>query len=465
MKSWSYLFSNMPRTKLFGAIFILFLNLFNSTPVAMAKEKTSLPKVTARLAPDAISPEDPAYLTIEITSNDGLRIPMKNPELQTIDGLEAVGVNNSTQMSFTNGKMSGFYLYKFTLIPHKEGVFTIPPLKILFPEGSVDTNPVELKVKKGTPWKEPEKDKSLFPVGPSRLTTNVYINAPLLPKKTAWIDVCPQKTNSYVGEVVPVTFKIYSQATIVDHSSPAFVDKKLSNHKFANLYSGVTNLNEQNYYVDCFETKITLNEPGEVSTDGKINVRVSEKADNKTKNARALNGAFSDPFFDSFFTETEKTYSLANSPKHSIHVQALPPADPSASGSTAIGHYEMEVVSDTPEVKLGEPIIIKTTIKGSGNFDSVTNITIPQNDTYRYYPLNVSFKATDGFGFAGTKTFTGTIIPNGDKFELPSIHFSYFDTESARYHTLTIPPDQIPVKIIRPEKTTIQKLKESIFGK
>lgn len=138
---------------------------------------------------------------------------------------------------------------------------------------------------------------------------------------------------------------------------------------------------------------------------------------------------------------------VVNIPATSVTVESLPSGRP-ASFMNAIGNFSISSSINSKKVKENEAITIKVEVKGTGNLKYIKNpeINFPE-DFETYDPVvNVETKNTTS-GLQGYKTIEYTAIPRfAGNFTIPGIEFSYFDTSSNSYKTLTTQPFELQVE-------------------
>ena len=88
---------------------------------------------------------------------------------------------------------------------------------------------------------------------------------------------------------------------------------------------------------------------------------------------------------------------------------------------------------------MGDPITLKMTISGEGNFKTVNIPTLNFGDAFKVYEPELQQDE-------GIKTFKQVIIPKSDTIkEIPEVRFSFFDTNLGRYSTITEGP--VPIEV------------------
>jgi hypothetical protein len=96
------------------------------------------------------------------------------------------------------------------------------------------------------------------------------------------------------------------------------------------------------------------------------------------------------------------------------------------------------------EVKAGDPVTLKTTVTGKGNFGTVTAPALKNPEDFKTYEPQAN---REGSG----KTFEQILIPTSDSVtEVPEITFSYFDTAAGEYRILSKGP--FPITVTRPDR-------------
>ena len=154
--------------------------------------------------------------------------------------------------------------------------------------------------------------------------------------------------------------------------------------------------------------------------------------------ARQRSSVFDDFFGSSSYIDVKKELTT---PPVTIDVKPLPSGKP-ASFSGAVGNFTMPSSISSNNVKTDDAVTVKVKISGNGNIKLVKNpeVAFP-NDFDVYDPkVEVDIKPTAA-GTSGTKTIEYMAIPRyaGD-FEIPAIAFSYFDTKTGSYMTITSDP-------------------------
>src|SRR4051794_22762688 len=153
------------------------------------------------------------------------------------------------------------------------------------------------------------------------------------------------------------------------------------------------------------------------------------------------------------FTSTENPYRLKNysasvsSRPDSIQVKALPANMPTDYSGIAGGKFTISAKVDSTTVPQGENDVLQITIAGEGNIDAINQPAIK-------WPKGIEhFESTDSqhinkmnFPVHGNKTFAIPFIgtQQGNKV-IPSVSFTFFNTTSQQFETISTQPITINV--------------------
>ena len=144
--------------------------------------------------------------------------------------------------------------------------------------------------------------------------------------------------------------------------------------------------------------------------------------------------------FDDFFGSYTNVTKPLTAPGATIHVEPLPAGKP-ASFSGGVGKFTMASAISSTDLKTNEAVTIKIDIKGTGNMKLLKTPALDWPEGFEVYDPKVTnnFKTTAS-GVTGTKEIEYLAIPraSGD-YVIPSVKYSYFDTQDNSYKTLTTP--------------------------
>ncbi|MFA7256773.1 MAG: BatD family protein, partial [Kiritimatiellales bacterium] len=156
-----------------------------------------------------------------------------------------------------------------------------------------------------------------------------------------------------------------------------------------------------------------------------------------------------DPFFNSFFDRVETRPVELPVEKAVLTVKPLPEEGKPAGFSGAVGRFTFGVSARPTAVHPGDPVTLTMTISGNGNFDRVMIPPLPTNESFRLFGEPVRKQAENEV------QFEQVISPRtADVKEIPAIPFSFFDTQSGQYRTISSKP--IPLAVTASSNSTAQ---------
>jgi hypothetical protein len=397
--------------------------------------------VESRLSAEETTVGVPVVLELRVDGTTSAIVPR---ELE-IDGLQTIQTNRSTQVQIINGQISTNALYRYTLVPTREGEFEIPALEVTVGGKKESTKPLRLIVKPGTgatprvvpPGVAQPQSPQQRPQSPSADNSSSRI---------AYAEVIIPKKTVYAGELVPVEIRFYFNVERYQFQlTPR--DPRFSGEGFtvAKLVRGEVSdqvIDEEHYRVLTYKTAITAVKSGELEIPAvSYPVYVDMPSD--------APGGFDDMLSQFFggrppgmFRETREM-DVTSEP-FTIQVKPLPREGRPAGFSGAIGEFTMTSSADPTKAGTGEPITLRLAISGQGNFDSLTEPKLLNTDGWRVYPATERFEMSDAVGFSGTKLFDQPIVAQTAQTQTPVGEFTFFNPAKEEYVTLRSEP--VPVE-------------------
>jgi len=272
------------------------------------------------------------YFTFNGSDVNGVQ-NFRPPSFQNFKVLS--GPNQSTQMQFINGKVSGSLTFSYILQPSDIGSFTIGAASVTFGGKSYSTSLVNIKVEKGTPQQKAESNGGY---SDAELDKNVFIVAQA------------NKSRVMLGEQITVTYKLYTKLNIASpqiNKLPQYqgfwaeeMDPTRTINFTVEMYKGERYRAAEIKQVALFPTKTgVLN-----VTPFELNVPVI------VKKKRTGNDVFDEFFNDSFFGRTETVQHLTKSNTLKVTVDPLPSSNVPSSFNGAVGNFNFKAEIDKNKV-------------------------------------------------------------------------------------------------------------------
>ena len=393
----------------------LFLTLLLLTTIVKAEDV-----VFTATAPDAVANEQTFQLVYSInTSAKELRIP----EISDFDIVAGPFQSKSSSTQIINGNIthSTSLRFTYTLLPKKEGSFSIPAATIMVDKQKYSSNTLTIKVLPA------EED-----VNHTNNAENTSSKNNAITNDNLFIRAIVSRKNVYEQEYVLVTYKIYTRIDLVNIDKVKFPDFKdflvqeielPKDKQFA-----LENYNGKNY--NTITLRQVLLYPQRA---GSLNI------DKMTCDAivRVRNTGPSRSIFDDFFDSYQEIVKPISTNTEKIEVKTLPEGKPSGF-SGAAGTFTLSSSINKKELSANESVTIKLKISGNGNIKLLKNPEVKFPADFEVYDPKVENNFTNTTsGVTGTKTIEYLAIPrHSGTFTIPPIEFSYFDTNSKTYKTL-----------------------------
>lgn len=345
-----------------------------------------------------------------------------------------------------NGKTTSTSSITFTyiLMANKEGTFTIPGATAVADGKEVESVPLKVKV---LPKDEANGIGGVSGNdGQSSGRNNATLSATDL-----FVTSTTSKTTVYEQEAILLTYKIYAAVDLRGFDNVKLPDFKgfqsqeveLPNDRHWELehYRG------RNYRSTIYRQFVLFPQQ-----TGQLEI---ESARFDASVARATEAI--DPF-DAFFNrgntyvEIKKTLTT---PKILITVNPLPSGKPE--GFTGgVGDFSISSSISSNHIKANDAVTLRLNINGVGNLKLIKAPEVKFPEDFEIYDPKVDnqFRLTST-GLSGSQTIEYLFIPrNAGTFKIPALKFSFFDTKTKSYKTLTT--DSYELQVDKGDGTTTQ---------
>ncbi|MGB3113501.1 MAG: BatD family protein [Candidatus Omnitrophota bacterium] len=392
-------------------------------------------KLEVTLEMNNISVGNPVYLNV--TFYGGKSIPA--PVIPPVDGLRIKYVGPTTKISVVNGRVSQSMTHSYLVIPMEEGDFKIGPVSVRYGGKVYEAEPIVLIARE-------------IPMPSARRTvTRAVTSASSSPRTEPesrpykgdriFLTMEVEKEKVYVNEVVPVIIKLYvTDLQLKDIEFPTFEHEGFSAGKQEKPERSFGVVGGVSYDVLVFHRDIFSIKEGEYTLGpARLKCEVVERRQTSRRSPSSRRSIFDDDFFSGMFGY--QTYPLELESKAlPVKILPFPKAGRPEDFNGAVGDFRMDVKIEHEKVKVGDPILLRMTISGKGNLDTVTAPVISKTEDFKTYEPQVTIKGDK-------KIYEQVIIPKTDKVKsTPEISFSFLDPETGEYKT--VKKGNIPVEVM-----------------
>lgn len=362
---------------------------------------------------------------VSYTLNNGDARDFRAPDFAGLDVLMGPSRSTSSSTQIINGSMSSETSVTFTyvLMASKEGTYNIPPATVTSKGKQYSSNALAVKV---LPQDQADKaNRAGQGVSSSGVSNdNLFLRAIV------------SKTNVYEQEAVLVTYKVYSRPDITGLTAlklPDFSGLVTQEIELPqNQQLGMENYKGLNYVTFVVAQRLLYPQrSGEISV-GPCDVGVAVRI----RNQRGGTGSIFDDFFDSY-SEVKKDL---RAPGFKLNVKPLPAGKP-AGFAGAVGDFRLQSSITPQQPKSNESVTLKIDISGTGNLKYIKTPEVQFPGSFEQFDPKVDNKLDiTTAGVSGTKSIEYLVIPRSEgKFVIPSVKFSFFDTKTGGYKTLSTP--------------------------
>jgi hypothetical protein len=332
------------------------------------------------------------------------------------------GPNQSTNMQFINGQMSGSVSYTYYLYAQQVGKYTIASASIEYKGTTLQTKPIPIEVVQGKPKAQQGESDA-----PQNIGDNLLIRA------------FADKQRVKQGEPVTITYKLFMNPRLAVNGydiakAPVyqgFWAEEIEQPKQPTL-TNETYEGKQFRVATIRKTALFPTQSGKLVISP-LEVRCAYQVQSRKKSNDPFDSFFNDPFFARMQTIEQEFKS------NPLNVTVDPlPGQPPPSFTGAVGRFTFVATVDKKEVKTGDPITLRLTVTGSGNIKLLNPPKPNLPADFEAYDPKISDEITrDGGVIRGKKVAEYLIIPRneGDR-AIEPIPFSYFDLDRNAYSTI-----------------------------
>ena len=376
--------------------------------------------------------------------------PRDMPRSIMVDGLDIKLTGRSKRVEIVNLQSASSLIFSYTVVPNRPGNFTIPGFSVQANGQQIRTQSVELLVggsgggsPQVMPPPPPRPPQQLPPgIAPPRApsTGNRQVPRTQTGEPAPYFgEIVMGAKSAFVGEVLPVELRYYFRADLQfdnlqrpNFGGDGFTVAPLSEPEQTEQY-----IDDIPYNIVTFRSAITPVKTGDIEIP-------PAEMEGRMMSSGAPAGL--DPFFDQFFQNFQmpgfgRAENIrAGTKSRTLQVVSLPKEGRPESFAGAIGQFTLRAAADPKKAAAGEPVTLSLTVEGRGNFDAITAPELTGTDGWRTYAPKENFRAADGIGYGGSKTFEVSMVAREDRTMTPGAEFSYFDPLKKTYATLKAEP-------------------------
>jgi hypothetical protein len=384
-------------------------------------------------------------IQLNLTFNNTQNIP--GLDLPQTEGFGVRYIGPSSSISIVNGVTSSSITHIYMLQAVKIGKFTLGPFEFEHNGDNYTSNKIDVEVVQaqalpgasggGQQARPQGRQEDLS----SDLNDRIFVILET------------SKNEIFVNELVELSVRLYvNKLGVRDIQFPQIESDGVSIGQFSQPKQYSETIAGVIYDVIEFKTTVFGIRPGEPKIGpATINCNLIAKKQTRRKSPSLFDDDFfGSNVFDDFFGRFETRPLTLNSRSVPVTVRPLPEEARPDGFSGAIGDFSFDVSVNPIEVKVGDPITMRMTVKGKGNISTVKVPSLETTKDFKVYEPQV--KQSDD-----RKVMEQVIMPmNADIRLIPAILFSFFNPETQKYETITRGP--FAISVTRPEKEEESKV-------
>ena len=368
--------------------------------------------VRMSVQPELISLLDRAVLKIEYVDTKGNAI-----DIPEVDGLKIEYRGPQSQYQMINGKTSSSVTHTYIVTPLKTGDFTLGPVTAEFRGGR---KILSAKLRVIQSQDDPE----------ARQISQIMFS-----------EIATDRDTPYVHEPFNLVLKVYIRDGAQIDGQFGIRGGMPESGLDGELQWEVVDRKREDRRGTIFMV-YTLRTTAKALTAGTFTFRPEVQLNVVIPRQQRRSWGFDDPFFGDFFGRQETRPIALDCNRIDVEVQPVPMKERPASYTGGVGELDFDVSVGPAHVKAGEPVTLKMRIYGKGNLEKIIPPGITQNHNLKLYEARTVPTQTPN-----EVRFEQVIIPKSDSVtEIPAITFSYFNTKTADFRTITRGPFPITVE-------------------
>lgn len=374
--------------------------------------------VRMSVEPQLIGLLDRAVLKIEFidTKGDSVDVP-------EIEGLNIQYQGQRSETRVVNFKSTSKFIHNYIITPSKVGDYTIGPVTCKY-KGGEKTLSAPLRVIK------PNDDKKV-----QQLSEIVYAHISTDRKAPFVHEPFDLELKVYIRDGVQIDGRFSLRGGIPESGMEGDLDWEVSRPKRTEIDGKIFNV-------------YTLRTVAKTLTAGTFHFRPEVQVNMVVPRQDRRPYGFDDPFFGDLFGRQEVRPIVLDCNMLNVDVKPIPMKHRPDSFSGGVGVFDFAVDVGPAQVKAGEPITVNMRVSGRGNINQITPPMFEGEHNLKMYEVRTLPTQNPN-----EVIFEQVVIPKSDTVtEIPAISFSYFNSKTSDFRTLTKGPFPVTVEAM-PQQT------------
>lgn len=350
--------------------------------------------ITAEVDKTSLSTDETLNLSVRVAGSANL----PDPILPALDGIFVLDKNTSSKISIVDGLTVTEFVHTYKLQPTRVGTVTIGAVSISVANQTFSASPIDIQVTAGSVVAQPTPSPSTSaPVSPKLVGQDFFVEANV------------DNISPYFGEQVVHTFRFYRA---IEPSGQL-------------VYHGPT-----------FSGFWNPQQPVQRQFDAEAAGRSYKVLELQTVLFPTLAG-------EGGIGATSLT--IEGTPPQTLDTEAITlkisplPSNTPGDFSGAVGQFGINAVAEPATSGTGEPVTLRVSITGKGNFETLAEPVISDIPGLRALDSATQTESQfDNGDLTGHRTFERLLVPEADgNYSVPPISYTFFDPDEQRFRTVS----------------------------
>jgi len=339
------------------------------------------------------------------------------PEVPMPDGLMIVSTSRQESIINFQRELS----IRYSIKASRTGSFTIGPFQLKTDDGTQKIPALDLTVTKANVIQSQE---DLF------------------------VTLESSSDTALIRENIELTLTFYSRVNIGNMNILDFPSEGFELSQWQQIRSANKQIGQKVFRTQTFIARLTPTQSGEYSLDPTFKLDILES---------------NDAFGMMFRSRTSKSVRLKLDEPVRLQVTSPPLDGRPEEFAGHLGNFRLKATVSPRQVTVGDPITLRVELSGTGSLQQALPPGMKESDDFKVYQPKLVTEDLQRDGQSGRKIIEQVIIPKHAKLnEVPSLEFSYYDTNLREYKT--IQTGAFPINVLDNSQAAVTTTVSSLEG-
>jgi hypothetical protein len=357
--------------------------------------------------------------------------------LPPLEDFDVYDSGTSQNFSLINGRMQSSISFQYTLVPRKEGIFKIDPIRFTVGGKEYQTKALALEVVAATNSVGPRGASPRQPGDQSPAAEEARRD------RSIFIQAEVDRDTVYVNQQITWTLGYYSDGRITLLRSPNYTPPEAEGFWVEDLppqNKYYSTLSGRQYLVNEIKRGYFPTSPGVFEIGAaKVDVVIDDFSSGRA-----------DDFFNRSFSARGfgKAQTLSTQPEKIVVLPLPQRGRPAGFAGVVARDLTLSMSADKQVVQAGDPVNVAVELNGRGNIKMAALPSLGELKAFKVYESgSQSDVFKKGYVVSGRKKYEFVVVPrNQGKHTIPAVELPYFDPVKKRYMVARSHPVKLDVQ-------------------